>query len=372
MPLSDVFGQTSVRTPRLRVLANGVPLVGVQDAALVNNNHFASDRFHLGIAMGADPVGYAELAAQVDVLIDVQVSLDGASFVSMLQGAVDTLVIDTVGQIMRLDGRDLSAGLIEARTQETFANRTASEIAQTLAERHGLDADVQATTTLAGRYWQIEHDRIVLNQFGRATTEWDLLVTLAQFEGFDVWMTGTTLHFRAAAAQAAAATVVRPVATVSGPANVMALRLERSLTLARDIQVIVKSWNSRQRNAFVQTARRQGHGATRGKVQTYVYVVPNLTPDDALKYAQSRLAELTRHERVVTAEMPGELRLMPRMKLRIEGTGTDFDQDYWVDRVERHFSVQDGFSQSVHARNTSETSQAVAPGDRVSSIWTNS
>ena len=30
----------------------------------------------------------------------------------------------------------------------------------------------------------------------RATTEWDLLATLAGWEGFDVWVSGTTLHFR--------------------------------------------------------------------------------------------------------------------------------------------------------------------------------
>ena len=39
------------------------------------------------------------------------------------------------------------------------------------------------------------------------------------------------------------------------PENFIDLKLERSLTLARDIEVVVKSWNSRQNNAFVQRAR---------------------------------------------------------------------------------------------------------------------
>jgi len=32
--------------------------------------------------------------------------------------------------------------------------------------------------------------------------------------------------------------------------DAMELRLERALTLARDIEVVVKSWNTRQQNAF--------------------------------------------------------------------------------------------------------------------------
>ncbi|MCW3477647.1 phage late control D family protein [Limobrevibacterium gyesilva] len=349
-----------VRRPRLRVLADGALVGGVIDAEVINNNHYAADRFRL---TAADPAGFAALAGRAELQVDVQVSLDGGfAFTSLIQGAVDTVEIDVAGGTVHLDGRDLSAALIEARTQETFANNTASEIAEQLAARHGLTPDVQRTTTPAGRYWQLEHDRIVLNQFGRATTEWDLLVTLAQFEGFDVWVSGTTLHFRPPPAAVAAA--------VLRAADVTGLRLERSLTLARDIQVTVKSWNSRQQNAFVQTARRRTASRESGRVQNYVYVVPNLTPDEALKYAQARLAELTQHERVVSAEMPGDLALMPRMMLRLEGTGTAFDQDYWIDRVERQVSVAHGFTQSLRAKNASTGSQATAPGDKVISVWT--
>jgi hypothetical protein len=214
-----------------------------------------------------------------------------------------------------------------------------------------LAADVQATSTPVGRYWELEHDRIVLNQFARATTEWDLLVTLAQHEAFDVWVTGTTLHFRPPVPVVAPQAVLRPVATPGGPANVSALRMERALTLAGDIAVTVKSWNSLKASAFTQTARRSAGGA--GKAQNYVYVMPNLMPDDALAFAQARLGELARHERVITAEMPGELLLMPRGMLQVEGTNTDFDQSYWIDRVDRHLSMAHGFSQIVQARNSS-------------------
>jgi len=342
------------RWPLLSVLANGAPMAGVMSAGIVSSNHFAADRFSLAAAVSADPPGIRALVGQAGILVEVAISLgDGAGYVSLVTGEADLVDLDPIGGTLRLEGRDLSARLIEARTQESFSNRTASEIATLLAARHGLDADVTPTTTPVGRYWQLQHDRIVLDQFSRATTEWDLLVTLAQLEGLDLWVSGTTLHFRAREAAQAAGRMT--------PGDVTALRLERSLTLACDIEVVVKSWNSRSGAAFVQTARKRAFPSPRGKLQRYVLVVPNLSPDDALKLAQARLAELTQHERVVTAEMPGELDIMPRQRILLAGTGTDFDQEYRVDRVERHVSTAHGFTQTMHMRNGDDASQVTAP-----------
>lgn len=358
------------RQPRLRVLANGILLPGVIEADITSNNHYAADRFRLTAALGAAPVGAANVFSDTgQIAIDIAVSIDGGgSFTSLLQGVVDSVLIDPVLNTLSLRGRDYTSGLIEARTQETFANQTSSDIATTLATRHALVADVQATTTPVGRYWQLEHDRITLDAFARAISEWDLLVALARIEGFDVWIDGTTLHFRPGLPQSAPVAVLRPIATLSGPANVTSLHLERTLTLARDIEVTVKSWNSRQQTAFVQTARasRTTPANTQGqaaKPQSYVYVVPNLTPDRALALAQSRLAELSRHERVILAEMPGDITLTPRQQLRLEGTGTAFDQIYWIDEIDRHIHAEHGFTQRLRARNATPGSQTTAPAD---------
>ena len=369
LPLNEL--STGYRLPRLVVLANGVPLAAPLSADVISNNHHAADRFHLTAALPSS-TDAAFWATTSDIAIDVRVALTSNVATSLIEGDVDTVEIDATTGLLHLEGRDRTAALIEARTQETFANQTSSEIASLLAGRHGLTADVATTTTPVGRYWQLEHDHITLDQFSRATTEWDLLISLATHESFDVWVTGRTLHFRPGASAASSpspAASLRPAATPSGPANVTALRLERALTLARDIEVTVKSWNSRQQTAFIQTARgghgtgSGGQGELGGKPQRYVYVVPNLTPDAALKLAQSRLAELTRHERVVVAEMPGELTLTPRMAITVDGTASSFDQFYWIDEIERSLHWRHGFTQRVRARNISAAAAATSPAE---------
>jgi phage protein D len=342
---------SSARAPRLRLLVNGAVAAGAVEAEIRATSHYAADRFRVAVALAAAPVPWAD-GDEIEVALAL--SLDGGvSWTPMVEGLADRVEIDPAGGMLWLDGRDRTALLIEARTEESFANRTASEIAELLAGRHGLAADVQATTTLVGRYWQRDHDRITLDQFARAVTEWDLLVMLAGHEGFDVWVSGRTLHFRAAAARGPG--MALPVAALAG------LRLERALTFARDIEVVVKSWNARQQLAFSETARSgngqggggqggggQGGGGKRAPVR-YVYVAPNLAPDAARAMAERRLAEVSRHERVLSAEMPGELALAPRMTVTVPGAPAGFAGPWLVDEVERHISAA-GFVQTLRAR----------------------
>lgn len=347
MPGNDLF-----RAPRLLVLANGAPVAGAIAAHVTSTGWHGADTFSVRAATSGDPrLTPAFWAQATDIAIEVQIDL-GFGFTSLIEGLADRVDLDPIQGVVHLAGRDRSAALIEARTRETFANQTASDIATLLAGRHGLAAIVTPTTTPVGRYWQLEHDRITLDQFSRATTEWDLLVGLADREGFDVWVRGSALYFQPRASVVAAEAVLRPVATVNGPANVTALRLERAHTLARDIALTVNSWSSKMGKGFAYTARSSGN-ASSASPQDYQFVLPDLTVDVAQRIAQTRLAELVAHERVVIAEMPGEVFLDAHAMLRVEGTLTDFDQDYRIDEISRSIDPRAGFRQTVRARGAS-------------------
>ena len=344
MPPSDLIGESlgvgPVRQPRLNVLVNGMPLLGATEASVIGAAFFDADQFRVRAALSGDAGLWT---AMPELFVDVQMALSPlGGFVSLVQGYADRVTVDPIAGTLTIEGRDLTAALIEARTQETFANRTASEIAEIIAARHGLGASVQPTTTPVGRYWELEHDSLMLNAAGRATTEWDLLVTLARREGFDVWVFGTMLYFQ-------------PLDSVTPPVVVpmnaaMSVRLDRALTFAGDLIVLVKSWHSRAGTGCEQMARTNRGAATS---REYVYVVPNLTPDAAQAYADTILSELTAHELVVSLEMPGDLTLAPRMQMLLQGTGTIFDTVLRIDEVERRISARHGFTQHVRARAAS-------------------
>ena len=90
--------------------------------------------------------------------------------------------------------------------------------------------------------------------------------------------------------------------------------------------------------------------------QNYVFVKPNLTPDQALKFGQQKLVELTRHERIVRVEMPGELVLTTRGMVSLTGTGTSWDQQYYVAELTREIG-EHGFYQRLRLKNSSPRTQ---------------
>ncbi len=351
MLVNDALHTAIFRTPSLNVFADGTPVFGVIEADVFSNAHFAADRFRARIALTP---GSATLF-QAGTIIDVQIALDGVPR-SLIQGEIDTISIDPLQRAIEIDGRDLTARLLEARTQQTYANQTASEIASTLAARHGLTPAITATTILAGRYYGAEHDRITLGQFSRALTEWDLLTFLAAREGFDVFVQGQTLVFQPPATSAPP--------FLLGVADCLVLVLDRALTLARDIEVTVKSWNTRHQAAFTQTARSSAPGGGRSGTPQHIIVVrPNLSADEALQLAQRILADLSHHERVVRVELPGDLSLTSRSKVTLVGTMTDFDQTYFVAELDRHFSLDHGFTQRLQLKNRDPARTATPPAD---------
>lgn len=316
--------------PALRVLADGRPVPGVMCADVVSNNHLAADRFSLRVAAGAG--GLAMLVAP-GVRLRVEAGLAGV-WTGLVTGEADSVSLDPVHGVIDVEGRDLSALFIDSRVDETFANRTSTEIAGLLAGRHGLQVSGTTTSTLVGRYFQSEHDRLTMGQFAKAMSEWDLLAYLAGREGLGLFVEGETLRF--------GETADRSVHVLQ-PADCMSLQLERGLGMARTIEVTVRSWDQRGGQAVVQTV--QGGGS--GRVWRHGIVRPNLPAEEAQRLAERTLADLVRHEWTAWATMPGELSLTARRQVAIEGTGTDWDRLYGIDTIRRHIDAGRGFTQSL-------------------------
>lgn len=352
------------RQPRFKVTINGVAVDGFFAFEVANNSHFAADTFRATAALGRLPAAYdAAFWSNVsDQNLEILADETGAgSFAPLIYGQVDDVEADLVGRTLTLSGRDLSARFLDAKTTERFQNLTSSQIVRQLAARHGLQASVQTTATLVGRYYEIEHARMTSEQ-----SEWDLLTYLAQEEGFDLWVSGRTLHFLPPQPIAAPPYMLRWQEPSSGrlpAANFTRMRTGRSLTLARDVLVKVSSWNQNREAAVVTSFRvRQAHGlsfAAGRTPQVYSFTIPNLTPDQALKFAQRKAEEITQHERLITVDLPADHLLTTRSIVQLSGTGTSWDQSYRVASVERRMSFEEGYRMTARLKNHSPQNMVV-------------
>jgi hypothetical protein len=367
MAINDPTKAEGVRTPRAKVFLSGKEIPGLLEAEVTSNSSYNADKFTAHFSLYADPAyGPDWWGQQTSLLLDIQFSTDGQNFTSMIIGEVDHMALQPQGGIVTVDGRDLTGRLIDNKTVEAFRNKTSSEIAETLAARRGLTPDVTATTTKVGRYYDVDHDRMQHNEFSSAHTEWDLLTMLAQFEQFDVWVTGTTLHFKKVAdieAQDPYEVVWQTQDGAPPWSNVMGMRLERSLTLAKDVVVAIRSFNSNKKTGFTMYSPSGFRQAAiqSGKAQMFTFLAPNLSRTDAQDLANKRREEISRHEKLLHFNRPADLTLDARNVVKLRGIGANsWDQIYYISSVTRRFSTHTGLMMDVACKNKSTNSQAIA------------
>ncbi|MDR3520435.1 MAG: hypothetical protein P4L54_02350 [Acidocella sp.] len=318
--------------PQVRVTINGMNVQGVTGIMVEQTGYYAADRFAIELAMGAAPLfdaGYYSELGLAEIIIEV--ANYQAGFVGLMTGQIDNIKIDFASNLVSLSGRDLSARLIDAEISETFVNQTSSQIAGTLAVRHGLTPNVTATSTPIGQYYELDHARSVLGLNSRSGSEWDLMVQLAQLENFSLSIVGETLNFLNQVLQ-------QP--TLLNVQDCMELSIDLATTLPTT--TIVKSWNTRNKAALTQSA-----GAVSGGKTTLIK--PNLTTEQAQLIASNHLMALTAHSGIMTAKIPGELELLPAARILLAGTESSLDQIYMTDSIVRRISVADGFTQMIRA-----------------------
>jgi phage protein D len=325
----------NLRQPGLSALVNGQPVAGLVTAEIQATSFLAADRFSLEAALSAsDPAMWSA----TPLMVEITVSLAGQSAV-LITGNADDLTIDPIAGTVKLTGRDLTSMFVDSQIDESFENQTSSEIVAALAARRGLTAMASPTLGLVGRYYQSGRTRTTLTQHAQATTEWDLICSLAQLENFDVWVDGSTLYFQPAGTGAATLGI--------SPGDCMSLHMHHALDVAGGVTVTVKSWDSVSQSPVVQTASN----AAIGQLAPRIVVRPNLSAADAKSLAERLVSQITGHERVLHIAMPGDLIAAPRMIMAMMGTGTDFDGQYRICSVERRLSFAHGFTQSIEARS---------------------
>lgn len=315
-----------IEAPRVRLSIGGVPVSDVVALEIESVGYFSADRFSVVCALSGRAGYFAALGKQ-DVTIEV--AQDAGGYATLLVGQLDNARIDFGRNEVVLAGRDLAARLIDTEIAETFANQTASQIAKTLAGRHGLTPNVTPTSVPVGQYYELDHARSALAVHVRSSTEWSLLAQLAQTEGFGLWVSGEVLNF-GPWPQAA------PMLVSTGSFLTLVFDVVNALPMA----VTVKSWNTRNKAVVSQS---QGNG-----VGTML-VRPNLTGAQARSLAATQLAALGQHEVVMSATMPGDTILRPGMMLAMAGTNSALDRSYAVMAVTRHLNACHGFEQNMTA-----------------------
>jgi len=364
--------QSSARRPRGIVKINGTP-VSFLSATVENKSHFSADTWRVKLEAWGQPEGFgmAYWADATDVQVEIlfgdladgdDVSAAPTNVTSVILGQVDDVEINPLdGDSLIISGRDLTARLIDTRTTSKYPDHIASWIVTTIAQKFGLATnEITPTTKVVGQYYNGAYA-----QLARSIPAWDLLVFLAQQEGFDCYVHGSTLYFGPPQAD----TDTTPtIITVSGgmgdgiQSNVARLKLRRSLTLAQNISVTVLShntWSGTLRGVATRIGKKPATSSASQaaeRVQPYVVSIPGLSQAEADRTANAILLDITKFERTFEATMQGDPLLTVRRRAVIQGTQTSFDQSYYIQQISRTLDFEGGFAMSVIGKNHSTES----------------
>lgn len=366
IPATPPMGATA-RRPIAVVRLNGAELPAVLSVRTTNVSHSAADQFSVELPLQPQPStadwaawGDPNTQAEIEVLYGF-VDADGnrSALNSAVLGPVDAVSVSQPDNLLALSGRDYSSVLIDTQTFQNFTNRTASEIAGTIAAGHGLTAMVQLTMTPVGTFNAPDSS---YSRVTRRESEWDLLTQLARNEGFVCYVRGRNLYFQPDTEPSGMPYKLRwqpPIGTGASPSgNFTALHLSRAITLARDIIITVISHDPGTGQAVIGSAQSSlaGHAATGTATlgpQRYTIDVPGLTQAQATARAHQLLKGYSLFERVIDVQLPGDPFLSFEQPIELSGTGTDWDQRYFADRIERSLSQSGGFTMSIRAKNHS-------------------
>jgi hypothetical protein len=347
-----------LRQPRGAVKVNGAEVSGWLSFDTDANEYASPDTFKVTFALSALPDDHnaAWWASQTaDIFVELFAGFpadpnaySAAELTSIFYGQADDLEFDYDDLTLHVSGRDLTAALLDTKSSEKYQNRFASQIAASLAAKHGLQTAITPTKTFVGVEYTAS--RIDLHS---DRTEWDLLTWLARQEGFRVFVKGRTLHFEPIPTATPSPFILEKVAAGDGPAawNGQSVKISRTLTVARDVSVTVTSWNGAKKLAYTRKATRSKKGS--GQVQNFAYRVPNLTAEQAQALANKRLVEISSHEVKLSFDGPAENGLEIDSVILVKGTGTALDQTFYPASIARSMAYGGGYGWTVSAKNHS-------------------
>lgn len=377
--INDPAQQSQTRQPRGIVRITGTEEINTVDASgnattetvthsprnmpwldwdVDNNVFYQADTFRVSFAVSDLPVDRAPdwFAAQSKITVEIYAgfpanpdSFDTSELKLWIVGDADECSYDPVSRVIELHGRDLTAKLIDSVTTEKFQNLTASAIARQIAARHGLNFVGQDTTTKVGDYYQIEHAAL-----NNQESEWKMLNWLAGLERFVVYVAGYDLHFEPAPSASSDPYVIQWQQIDGGryDSNVIRLSFSRNMALSKGIKVEVISFNQKTGKRVNVTYPAKA----RKDAQLYTRRYANLTNEQALQLAQSIYQEIIQHEMNLAADMPADNVLTMANVVKVQGTGTGYDQIYYPSSIRRSMSM-DGYRMTVHAKNHSPENQ---------------
>jgi phage protein D len=342
---------SQVRQPRFQILIEGNP-VPLVEGSVNTSRHARADTFQASTALQATgkPLGYWASVGPVECIVQGCNDAEGG-WVTLLKGRLDSVEVRAdarEGAKIHFSGRDNSARLIDGKTTAKRLNKKSSEIVKELAEKYGLQADVDDTSDESGKVHTQDHAHLEDNE-----TAWNTIARLAEREGAFLYFKDDTVYFKQPGSDSQGGTYpirfTPPDDEATAIGSIIAIQLTQNVHLNKGVKQTVRSYHTRKEKNICTT--KEAEAASYGEPLEFIDHIPGLTDDQVEKIATKKQIERQRHEMQIEVVMPGDVNFDARMMVELSGTGSAWDQEYHVNTCTHQFNTFNGYTMRISAQN---------------------
>lgn len=332
-----------------------VPYISIQ---VDNNNMYTADQWMVVLDMINMPKSLSsnDLLANTDIMVEIYVGypLDAnkyniADLAQVMKGKMDNVRADFLNLTLTLTGRDLTAVFLQTNPTNNLmeVNATSYQIIQKIVEAAGLKFVGTPTSVPVGKFYFDSY-------FFQPTlkTNWDLMVSLAQAENYNLYIVGDTVVYNPKGSEQTYTVDYKAGAINSSTAQM--LSVNRIISISHAVEVNILSYNQQSKKVYIGQATFNpiaGDPGTQDPIK-YRFSIPNLSQSQANSAAQNLINMITLHAISMNFTIPGDVTVTKDKIIKLKGTATVADQIYYPFMIRHEVSLAAGYSTSVMCRNT--------------------
>lgn len=296
--------------------------------------------------------------------VEILAGWSGGSPASIVKGEITSVEMDATldhAPLITVRGYAKSHRLHRGRQSKSYLQMSDSDIASSVAQAAGLQVSADSTSVV--------HDYILQHN----QTNWDFLKERAARIGYELFMDGSTLHFR----KPQRGQTKGPEQTFGQ--NLLSIRVKVSASFQSD-QVTVRAWDPTNKQAIVGQATSGQLAPTTGISQpgsslassafssatTYVVNVPVATQSEANNLAQAIFNDLDGTFIQAEGVSMGDASIKPGLTATIKSVGPRLSGDYYITSTTHTINPsQGGYTTAfvVSGRQTNSVLELMEPKD---------
>lgn len=260
------------------------------------------------------------------------VGFEGEEIKSFIEGEIDTVSwdFDDSGEWVKMSGRSFAAKPYDFSETVKYQNFTSTDVHAKICEIYGLNP-IQPikTTSMIGEYINEDHSTLT-----NETSHWDLILYLAQTEGFVTRLRGKDWYF--GPMDCLENFGKSPVEFTWGYNIQSGIHIERAPNASRNLNIEVISYQVSDKKSgstrILGTAKMTSSEKDAPNYTIRVYK-PNISQDAADTAAQNKLNELSQQQFFgnFTSDFFPDIDI--DRKFKIFGVGKGLSQEYYVTKM---------------------------------------